>query len=86
MQFGVSGEQGAQALNKIQRARWDMCSSKPHSQRFISFESPPSSIQKEKDKSYIFVFPGVISAHRFRKQVAVKTASAALRGDYTGKV
>lgn len=84
LQFRFSGEQGAQALNNIQRARWDMCSSEPHSQGFVSFESPPSSIQEEKEKSCNFLFPGIISAHSFRKQATVKMP--ALCGHYTGKI
>lgn len=50
-----------QALS-IQRTRWGMCASKPRS-------------QEEIEKSCNFLFPGVISAHSFRKEGTVKRAA-----------
>lgn len=84
LQVRVSGEQKAQALNNIQRARWDMCGSKTCSWGFLSFEFPLSSFLEEKEKSFNFLFLGIFSSHSSRKQVTGKMA--ALHGHYTGKV
>lgn len=91
LQFKVSGAEGVQAFNNIQRTRWDVHSSEPHPQGLISSQSHPFSIQEEKEVLHLFVYLfifllAIISDHGFRKQGTMKAVSAALRDQYTDKV
>lgn len=87
MQFGVSGGGGAGSAgteqhpeSKMGHVRFKATLPEIYLLRVSSILHPGG----KKEKSCNFLFPGIISAHSFRKQVAVKTA--ALGGRDAGEV
>lgn len=87
MQFGVSGGGGAGSTgteqhpeSKMGHVRFKATLPEIYLLRVSSILHPGG----KKEKSCNFLFPGIISAHSFRKQVAVKTA--ALGGRDAGEV